>query len=141
MKTDIGYYIAIIAANLLFLAIAFRAFSLKKNWPGAKKSIEIGAVIMVIPLVWAAIANIAAQRPVWTAAAPLLIAFLLAMDRILNILINMNKAYFMLVIFEGLFFIMAGLGMAFYAFAAGTAVGFITLGVMAGAGWAGFLDC
>jgi hypothetical protein len=42
--------------------------------------------------------------------------------------------------FNALFFIMAGMGMVFYAFAAGTAAGFFTLLTMAAAGWAGYLS-
>jgi len=140
MKSDPGYFLAILAVNMLFVFIALQALAVKKNRTGVKKWLEKSSTIMIIPLAAASLANFLALRPAWTVITPLLMVFFLAADAVLDRLVILHKDYFVLVIFNGLFFITAGMGMAFYAFAAGTDAGFITLVTMTAAGWAGFLS-
>lgn len=139
-QNDIGYLLATVAANMLFIFIAIEALSIKKNWTGVRKWMEWGAMFMIVPFALAALANFIAQRPPWTVIIPFVTVFFLAAEKIFDSILKRSKPYLVLVIFRGLFFIMAGLGMAIYAFAGGTAAGFITLGTMAAAGWAGFLS-
>lgn len=139
-QNDIGYLLATAAANMLFLFVAIQALSIKKNWTGVRKWVEKCAMFMIVPFVLAALANFFAQRPTWTVIIPLLMVFFLAADGIFDSLMKSSKPYLVLVIFRGLFFVMAGLGMAIYTFAGETTAGFITLGTMATAGWAGFLS-
>jgi len=139
-QNDIGYLLATAAANMLFLFVALQALSIKRNWTGVRKWTEKGAMFMIVPFALAALANFWAQRPAWTVMIPLLMVFFLAAEGIFDSLMKHRKPYLAPVIFRGLFFVMAGLGMAIYTFAGGTAAGFITLGAMATAGWAGFLS-
>ncbi len=139
-QNDIGYLLATAAANILFLLVAIQALSIKRNWSGVRKWVEIGAAFMIVPFALAALANFFAQQPAWTVIIPLLMVFFLAADGILDSLMKSSKPYLTLIVFRGLFFVMTGLGMAVYAFAGGTAAGFITLGAMAAAGWAGFFS-
>ena len=140
MKSDSGYFLAVLAVNMLFVFVALQALAVKKNRPGVKKWLEKSSTIMIIPLAAASMANFLALRPAWAVITPLLMVFFLAADAVLDRLVILHKDYFVLAIFNGLFFITAGMGMAFYAFAAGTATGFITLVTMTAAGWAGFLS-
>ncbi len=140
MNSDFGYFLGVLAVNMLFVFIALQALAVKKNRPGIKKWLEKISMIMIIPLAAASIANFLALRPAWTVITPLLMVFFLAADAVLDRLVILHKDYFVLAIFNGLFFITSGMGMAFYAFAAGTATGFITLVTMTAAGWAGFLS-
>ncbi|MCX6584892.1 MAG: hypothetical protein NT166_32365 [Candidatus Aminicenantes bacterium] len=139
-QNDIGYLLATAAANMLFLFVALQALSIKKNWKGVRKWAEKGAMFMIVPFALAALVNFLAQQPAWTVIIPLLMLFFLAAEGIFDALMKSSKPYLAPVIFRGLFFVMAGLGMTIYAFAGGTAAGFITLGAMAAAGWAGFLS-
>lgn len=143
-QNDIGYLLATVAANMLFILIAIEALSLKSNiktnWRGVKEWLEKGAMLMIVPFALAALVNFIGQRPAWSVVIPLLMVFFLAAEGIFDSLIKHSKPYLVLVLFRGLFFIMVGLAMAIYAFVGGTAAGFITLGTMAAAGWAGFLS-